>query len=166
MNRHGRNPYKCDEDRIIDNIMVDSESGCWEWMMCKRNGYGTVSRPAGRMSTHRLSYSTFVGEIPEGECVCHLCDNPGCCNPEHLFLGSQLDNIQDRCRKDRSTKGGDHPCAKISEDDAADICREYATGMFTQTELGDKYGIDRSQISRIIKGSRWSHIDRIGPEAE
>ena len=97
--------------RIKRSIAID-EKGCWNWQLGKdRVGYGRLkiqlgSRDAFRFSSvHRYSYEVFVGEIPAGMNVLHRCDNRACCNPDHLFIGSQKDNMRDMHAKGRGPKG-------------------------------------------------------------
>jgi hypothetical protein len=85
-------------------------NGCWEWTAFKnKSGYGSFSFRGGMIRTHRASWILTNGEIPKGEgfhgtCVLHKCDNPSCVNPEHLFLGTQSENIQDRNIKGRTQR--------------------------------------------------------------
>lgn len=81
---------------------VQSETGCLEWCGSKTPlGYGTMSFHGKREYVHRVSYILYKGVIPEDMCVCHSCDNPKCINPEHLWLGTQGDNMKDRDKKGR-----------------------------------------------------------------
>jgi hypothetical protein len=97
--------------RLKRSITV-ADSGCWEWQRKKdAAGYGRLQVSMGSRtnirwsSAHRYAYEVFVGAIPEGKCVLHRCDNRGCINPEHLFIGTQQDNVRDMDRKGRRTKG-------------------------------------------------------------
>ena len=100
------------KDRIRRATERDWSSGCWNWKLHKdRVGYGRMKISLGNRnsfrseSAHRYAYELWVGPIPTGMCVLHKCDNRGCCNPEHLFLGTQADNIHDMHRKGRGPRG-------------------------------------------------------------
>ncbi len=95
--------------RFWDKVQIGTVDECWEWMAAKDpRGYGRIGgddrRPSGRKRTelaHRVAYKMKVGPVPDGLFVCHHCDNSGCCNPKHLFLGTCKDNNQDMYRKGR-----------------------------------------------------------------
>jgi len=85
---------------------VEIKEGCWDWNgSTDKNGYAQLNGHNGKrfvpVKAHRLSYQIHKGEIPEGLCVCHTCDNPKCTNPEHLWLGTPKENTQDMLRKNR-----------------------------------------------------------------
>lgn len=110
-------------DKILAAVQVNPYTGCWEWQRGRNNmGYGKVSLSGQRREyAHRAAYVEFCGPIPQWQEVCHKCDNPSCCNPEHLFLGSHRDNMRDARRKGRMrppppTHGPDHPMAKFTAD--------------------------------------------------
>lgn len=89
----------------------ENEGGCWEWQGCKNGrGYGhTTYRKNRCVRAHRVSWIVWNGDIPEGKYVCHKCDNPGCINPAHLFLGTHKENMRDMKTKNRACQGEDSP---------------------------------------------------------
>lgn len=89
-----------------------TENGCWEFTGALRNGYGAIKHNGKTHGAHRLSYEISHGEIQEGLLVCHKCDNSKCINPEHLFLGTQEDNMQDCSKKGRVVIGEGKRIAK------------------------------------------------------
>lgn len=95
-------------DEILSNYTVDPITGCWLWLSAKRGkGYGAAWSKERReiVDTHRYFYQAHNGPIPEGLLVRHSCDNPLCCNPEHLLVGTVQDNSDDMVKRGRSTKG-------------------------------------------------------------
>jgi len=122
-------------------------------------GYGQFWDGERQISTHRYAYLQWKGEIPHGAMVCHTCDNPPCCNPNHLFLGTHQDNMDDGKTKKRfkSLHGSLHGNAKINEHDVKSIKEQRAMGL-TQKQIGKQFGIDQSEVSNILSGKRWHHV--------
>ena len=90
------------EKRFNDNYLIDITTGCWIWMgYLNSGGYGSFYVDGQLRSAHRVSWELHYGPIPEGLNVCHHCDVPGCVNPDHLFVGTQKDNIRDALNKGR-----------------------------------------------------------------
>ena len=91
--------------RLWRKIKRGKKNECWPWIgKAKINGYGILGlggRGAGNVLAHRAAYELSVGPIPDGFYLCHKCDNPPCCNPTHLFVGTQLDNLRDASVKKR-----------------------------------------------------------------
>jgi hypothetical protein len=87
------------EERLWGRVAVNDKTGCWEWQgNTGLRAAGTICLDGGRCVVSRLVYEMLVGPIPDGMLVCHRCDTPLCCNPSHLFLGTQADNIRDAAR--------------------------------------------------------------------
>ena len=153
-------------ERIKMNVVVRPWTGCWEWKGRKERGYGRTiigSRKDGTRKTiaaHRLSYETFVGPIPDGMEVCHKCDNPCCVNPDHLFVGTRQDNIDDRESKHRNNppKGSSNGRAKLSEADVLSARLERAQKNISFQKLADKYGVSKKTIQNAIKGRTWRFV--------
>jgi hypothetical protein len=142
-------------DRLMEKIAKNEMTGCWEWTAYKEvHGYGVVGFKRKAKLAHRVSYELHRGEIPAGMFVCHRCDNPSCVNPDHLFIGSQVENMADMAAKGRAPKGEAHSCAKLTERDVLAI--KEAAG--TNETIAAKYGVGPSQVSRIKLGQTWKHL--------
>lgn len=131
---------------------------CWEWLAYRNPcGYGRVRLgPAGKFYAHRIAYYLATGKQPGSLCVCHHCDKPGCCNPVHLFLGTDADNVADMVAKGRlgPREGVSNGSAKLTEAQVLEIRASNATGV----ALAAKYGIYQTTISDIRLRRRWKHI--------
>jgi len=99
-------------ERLEKYRRVDLVTGCWEWTRARgKKGYGMIWVVDKFIRVSRAAYELYVGPIPEGLNVCHKCDNPPCFNPEHLFVGTQSDNIRDSVEKGRwPALGGKEVC--------------------------------------------------------
>lgn len=134
--------------------------GCWEWGASKHGeGYGQFILAGHVEKAHRVAYQLYVGTIPKGLCVCHHCDNTGCVNPSHLFLGTHTDNMRDRENKGRKpdTSGENNGHSKLTEEDVRTIRIMWSNGV-RQVEIADKFGVSQVNISRIICGHNWSKV--------
>lgn len=89
------------EERFWNKVLIIPEHSCWEWIGAKTNGgYGQIDHKI--RYAHRLSWFFYTKQLPKELKVLHSCDNPGCVRPEHLFLGTQLDNMRDMYKKGRN----------------------------------------------------------------
>lgn len=134
---------------LFSKVKVDS-NGCWIWQgRLNHYGYGMTKNEVG---AHRRAWILFKGEINDGLFVCHKCDVRACCNPEHLFLGTQKDNLQDARRKGRMPKGDSHRNSRLTEAQISAILTE-PRGT-SQKTLALKYGVHQASISRVINGKQ------------
>lgn len=153
-------------DRIKGSVTVSS-AGCWLWNKTRaRNGYGSFALGGGRnVRAHRASYEAFIGPIPAGLNVCHRCDVRACVNPEHLFLGTQSENVLDAVRKGRHSRanrarGAAHPSAKLTEAHVTDILRHLGRGE-TKTSIARLFGVSDRTVLLIARGETWKHVTRL-----
>jgi hypothetical protein len=163
MTRMGPRPRTDDDLRgIIEAQPRNPVTGCWEWAGGLRNGYGVLGH---NRYAHRIAYRLFKGD-PTGLYVCHHCDNRRCVNPEHLFLGTQKDNLRDMVRKGRHMsqtrpdalrRGERHPKARLCETDIREIRKRLSEGE-TQQAVADSLGVGQTAISAIKRGTRWGHV--------
>ena len=133
---------------------VKKTEGCWLWTGAKNpHGYGKL-RVAGRyIDAHRLSYAAHYDE-PGNQQVLHRCDTPSCVRPDHLFLGSQADNIRDKVEKDRQLRGERIRQSKLRGSDIPLIFRMRQQGM-TYAAIGKVFGVGHVTIYNVIKGTTW-----------
>lgn len=147
---------------------VIRKEGCWGWKGSKAHGgYPVMScRPEiGPDRGHRASWVIHKGLIPKGLFVCHSCDNPICTNPDHLWLGTQKENNDDKIRKCRQNNvpppvmnGEKNPAAKLSLEDVNAIKTLIANGRSCYS-IGKEYGVSKTTIYRIRDGKNWKHIE-------
>ena len=151
---------KLDERRLWSKINILSDDKCWEWQGAKTTaGYGVIRINYELNYAHRLAWMLKnKAEIPKKGVICHRCDNPSCCNPNHLFLGTQADNIRDAAKKDRMPKGEVHHMSSISKDDVRHIRYLGYTNM-SKKKIGEKFGISRQAVTDILCKRTWGHID-------
>lgn len=140
---------------------VDPTGDCWLWTAyCKPQGYGQFTLRKGQFyGAHTISYALAKGPVLPGQVVCHHCDNPPCVNPDHLFLGTQQDNVRDMFKKGRAprTHGTDRHNARLTESAVKEI-KNAVERRGLQTELANFYGVSTTTIRKIRAGQKWSHI--------
>lgn len=141
---------------------VEDENGCWICNSHCRNahGYPLKSFRGKSWLMHRVIYTQKRGKIPEGMFVCHTCDNPGCIRIDHLWLGTNADNMMDMKLKGRhkknDTRGEKSGTHKLTEIQAIQILNSSESC----TELAKRFSVVHQQISRIKTGKRWKHLQR------
>lgn len=149
------------KERFWKKVDKNGPNGCWVWTAsCLKSGYGSIKTKDGTMGSHRISWKLHYGKISKGLCVCHKCDNKKCVNPNHLFLGTQAENIQDMIKKGKGNKakGEKHPMAKLKEWQVLEIRAKYKTGKYTQRQLAKEYNVAEITVNYIINRKTWKHI--------
>ena len=133
--------------------------GCWEWTRGKSGGYGTIRIGGKDWKAHRFSYLLHYGAIRD--CVLHHCDNPACVRPDHLFLGTHLDNMRDMAEKRRSSRlpGEANGNAKLNEVTAAQLKAVLRRGKKTQAEIAQQFGVSQQTVSNIATGKAWEWVE-------
>jgi len=149
---------------ILERVDV-RDDGCWMWQrQVNKSGYGRVGRSLGqpigrvRCRAHRLSYRAFVGAIPKGMHVCHRCDVRACVNPEHLFVGTDRDNMADMVAKGRSARGVRHPSSKLDPDKVRTIFRMRAAGE-TKTGIAEAFDLTAPNVHAVLLRRTWGHVE-------
>lgn len=153
-------------ERFISKI-TKTET-CWLWNAYRLpRGYGLIARGKsgdGMELAHRVSWILHFGPIDTDIEICHDCDNPPCVRPDHLFRGTQTDNMRDCVNKGRFRKnqsqGQDHPESKLTDRQVFEIVSLLKTGM-TQQAIADRFNVSQSCIMLIKTGRSWSHLTGI-----
>lgn len=132
---------------------------CWEWVGPRlENGYGKFGQQG---LTHRYSWVIHNDSIPDGLQVLHKCDNRCCVNPDHLFVGTPNDNMQDKIAKGNQVRGEDQGSHKLTEDEVKEIRRRYKRYSHTNGSgaLAKEFNVSLTQIWRVAKSKHWRHVE-------
>lgn len=151
------------------SIPSDYVNECWEWQAGKdKDNYGYFHiRRGTKYRAHRFSYEYYFGAIPDKKLICHTCDNPSCVNPNHLFAGTNTDNLQDMSKKGRGTIGMTNVNAAFTNQDIIDMIEGVSSNIYGSiTELMNVYNVSRPTIHRIFNNETWTHITCEYPNLE
>lgn len=171
--RRGPKPMTWEQriSRFWSYVRIGASDQCWEWTRSRvPGGYGQFAlishRPIG---AHRVAWLFTFGAIADGLYVLHRCDNPPCCNPAHLFLGTQRDNMHDLTAKRRRPRGDQHWSRRmpdlvmrgdrhVSSVLTTEAVRLIRTSNASADDLARLYGVLPHHIRRIRRRERWKHV--------
>lgn len=145
---------------ILDRFWshVTKTDKCWTWDTEGKSEYGSFWDGKKDHIASRYSWIIHFGQIPDGLFVCHECDNPPCVRPDHLFLGTNLENMADAASKGRMARGAKQWLSKLTDESVMSIREKYATGLRTQKSLSKEFGVCQSVINYVINGRTWKHV--------
>jgi hypothetical protein len=153
-----------DEARFYSKVykFAEEKGGCWEWIgyknptwygqfACKLNGKKKV------VLSHHYSWYLYTGFMPKALIICHKCDHPYCVNPDHLFLGTHADNVNDKVSKGRQTRGETNASAKLTDEKVREARELYKNGM-KDKQLSLLFGVHESTMRSITRNETWRHL--------
>jgi hypothetical protein len=140
----------------FESKLTQTDNGCKEWSACRfAQGYGVVRVAGKNMKAHRLSLEHSLGRpLRDGMFALHSCNNPPCCNPEHLREGTNQENVDDKLRAGRQPRGETNGNAKLTLNQVNEIRTN--PNRLSQYQLADTYGVRRPCIAKIQRGKTWN----------
>ena len=156
-------------ERFEDKVDKESDNPCWVWTGASNDqGYGRLQVGDRLAYAHRVSYQLFVGDIPEGGQINHECHNEPCVNPDHLYAGTQSENVSDAINRGSFSQlnisGESHGVSKLTEKQVNEIRALYETTDHTQYSLAEEYDVSRGTVQAIVNWETWTHLDPINEQ--
>lgn len=149
------------KERFWKHVNIKSDNECWEWKgNINRSGYGQFTIRHKNYRSHRIAYDLTYDTIPDGKQVLHHCDNRKCCNPNHLFLGTNQDNMMDAKIKGKflGRDGKNNSNSKFMDFEIMEIRNLYMSGLYSYRNLSNIYKTSHSNICNIINKKSWKNI--------
>jgi hypothetical protein len=140
-------------------VNVRGENECWTWLRpLNKWGYGRYRIGNFQAMAHRVAYELTTGKNIDGYVAMHTCDNPSCCNPKHLVLGTHADNQADKYKKNRQAKGEKNGQSLLTEKQVIEARQKYKPRIVTYETLAKEYGVSKDTMQKAIRGIYWKHI--------
>ncbi|MCX5176768.1 HNH endonuclease [Streptomyces virginiae] len=147
-----------DRLRLLANVADGPPDACWEWTGGRTDkGYGKYFIDGRTVGAHRWAFIFAKGPIPDGQMVRHTCDNPPCCNPQHLLIGTHRQNVNDAIARDRTTRGTRNGRARLNAEQVRHI-RARSAGGETGTDLAKAFGVHHNTIYCLLEGKTWGWL--------
>lgn len=144
-------------DKFLKKII--KTDGCWLWGgTISNHGVGMFKLDGKYRQAYRIAYELFIGEIPEGMNVCHKCDNPGCVNPDHFFIGTTQDNVADRVAKGRSAIAEKNWNTKLTREQVLMIRNSDFSSHGSKSKLARELGVSQTALNYVLTGKNWRHL--------
>ncbi len=147
-------------ERFWKRVQITTQDECWPWIGRRCKGYGYVGFEGRTQPAHRIAYIFYFGDFDRSLDVMHKCDNPPCCNPHHLILGTHSDNMLDAINKGRlvQKKGEEHWKVILTEKDVRRIRELWLPGYGNAARLAREYGVSNGCIWMILTNRNWRHL--------
>lgn len=151
-------------ERLEEKYVEDDDTNCWEWTAAtNKSGYGRIRIDDVLRYAHRVSYRIHVGDLDDGAQVNHRCHNPRCINPDHLYSGTQKDNIEDAIEQgeflESKPRAQDNPNTVLTEEQVREIRQLYRETDHTQRSLASKFDVSKGAIQDVLERKSWDHLD-------
>lgn len=141
------------------DAMLDKSGDCWLWLgRASRDGYGRYRYAGKQGMAHKYAWERVNGPVPDGLILRHSCDTPACCNPSHLLLGTQADNMRDKTERDRQAKGSDNGMSILTEAQVLELRARYKFRVCTYLMLADEFGLSKDTVQKAVRGIYWRHL--------
>lgn len=145
--------------RFDSKWKLDPDTGCWVWVGSRiRSGYGVLGIRGHHHRAHRLAWRLYRGPIPRELWVLHHCDNKGCVNPSHLYLGTRADNVRDAVLRGRTPRGTVNGHARLDDEKVRAIRRLAAAGLTTTAAIAARFDVSRPTVHHIVANRTWKHV--------
>jgi hypothetical protein len=140
---------------------VDTSGGpnaCWPWTGARFHfGHGAFKVNGRPWGAHRIAWELTNGPIADGQRILHICDNPPCCNPRHLYEGTLKDNGRDMRQRGRASHGETHPFARLDASSVRDARARFVAGNQIK-DIAPEYGVSAGTLAKAIHGVTWAHV--------